>query len=328
MNRQEIAAEIERTFHGLPDDTGGPVLPDQKSARFSRGKVRDILDLGERMIICTSDRISAFDRILATIPCKGEVLNGLSTYWFEQTQDIIPNHLEKKISSRSVAVRKYSVLPVEVVVRAYLTGSSWRDYQKSGTVSGIRLPSGMRFNERFPEPLLTPSTKAEKGTHDVPVSEETILQKKIVPPDLWEQVREAAFRLFERGTEIAAARGLLLVDTKYEFGVDEGGNAVLVDEIHTPDSSRYWFADSYEELFTTGEKQRKIDKEYLRQWLMEQGFMGDGEQPEIPADIRVNVAEKYIEAYELLTGAPFRPEANSPEEERELVLDYLQQNLL
>jgi phosphoribosylaminoimidazole-succinocarboxamide synthase len=314
MNRQEIAEELTRTFQGLPDN----LLPG-----MSAGKVRDIIDCGSGMVICTSDRVSAFDRVLTTIPCKGEVLNGMSAYWFEQTGDIIPNHLEKKISARSAAVKKYAVLPVEVVLRGYLTGSSWRDYQKEGKVSGIPLPGGMRFNQRFPGPLLTPSTKAEKGTHDEPVSEEEIVRKGIVSAELWKQVREAAFELFRRGTEIAASRGLILVDTKYEFGIDEAGRPVLVDEVHTPDSSRYWFADTYEELFAAGEKQRKIDKEYLRQWLMEQGFMGDGEQPLIPDEIRLNVAEKYIEAYELITGSPFRPEANSPEAEGEKIRAYI-----
>jgi phosphoribosylaminoimidazole-succinocarboxamide synthase len=314
MNRREIAEELTRTFHGLAND----VL-----SGMTAGKVRDIIDLGSEMVICTSDRISAFDRVLTTIPWKGEVLNGMSAYWFEQTRDIIPNHMEKKISARSVAVKKYTVLPVEVVIRGYLTGSSWRDYQKEGAVSGISLPGGMRFNQPFPEPLLTPSTKAEKGTHDVPVSEKEIVEKGIVSAELWKQAREAAFELFRRGTEIAASRGLILVDTKYEFGIDEGGRPVLVDEVHTPDSSRYWFADTYDELFAAGEKQRKIDKEYLRQWLMEQGFMGDGEQPLIPDEIRLNVAEKYIDAYERITGSTFRPEANSPEAEEKKIRAYI-----
>ncbi len=314
MNRQELAEELTRTFQGLPKDA---------LSGMTAGKVRDIIDLGGEMVICTSDRISAFDKVLTTIPCKGEVLNGMSAYWFEQTGDIIPNHMEKKISARSVAVKKYAVLPVEVVIRGYVTGSSWRDYQKDGMVSGISLPGGMRFNQPFTEPLLTPSTKAEKGTHDVPVSEKEIVEKGIVSAELWKQVREAAFELFRRGTEIAASRGLILVDTKYEFGIDEGGRPVLVDEVHTPDSSRYWFADTYDELFAAGEKQRKIDKEYLRQWLMEQGFMGDGEQPLIPDEIRLNVAEKYIDAYERITGSTFRPEANSPEAEEKKIRAYI-----
>ncbi len=307
MKRQELASIAQNTFQGLPDDT------------VYRGKVRDIIDYQDEMIICTSDRISAFDRILTTIPCKGEVLNGMSVYWFSRTEDIVPNHLVEMMSARTVRVRKYPLLPVEVVVRGYLTGSSWRDYQKEGKVSGISLPASMRFNEEFPKPLLTPSTKAEKGTHDVPISEKTIIEKGIVSADLWEKVRETAFALFARGTEIAASRGLLLVDTKYEFGIDDAGNPVLVDEIHTPDSSRYWFADTYKELFRAGEKQRKIDKEYLRQWLMSEGFMGDGEPPHIPDEIRLNVAEKYIEAYELITGKTFTPENHTPEEESKLI---------
>lgn len=326
MKRRELSGHLETTFKGLPESFQQDITR-TGSVDFCRGKVRDIVDVKDRMIICTSDRISAFDRILTTIPCKGEVLNGLSMYWFKETRDIIPNHSIRRLSARTVAVKKYTVLPVEVVIRAYLTGSSWRDYEKDGAVSGISLPRGMRFNEKFPEPLLTPSTKAEKGTHDVPISEEQLLENGIVESELWSKVRTAAFALFKRGSELAASRGLILVDTKYEFGIDEDGSPVLVDEIHTPDSSRYWYADTYEELFAAGEKQRKIDKEYLRQWLMGQGFMGDGEQPVIPDEIRLNVAEKYIEAYRLISNQVFRPEANSPEAEGRIIAAYLNQSL-
>ena len=313
MTRAEISAAIPKTFGGLTEEK----LP--ANLHFYRGKVRDIIDLGDRMALCTTDRISAFDRILTTIPYKGDVLNSMSLYWFDKTDDIVGNHLVKRISSRTVLVEKYELLPVEVVIRAYLTGSSWRDYQKEGAVSGIPLPEGMRFNQRFEKPLLTPSTKAEQGTHDRPISVQEILEEGIVDAELWNAVEKAAFALFARGTELAAERGLILVDTKYEFGISEG-RPVLVDEIHTPDSSRYWYADSYEDLFEKGEKQRKIDKEYLRQWLMEQGFMGDGEQPQIPDSIRTDVAEKYITAYETITGGRFAPDSGTPEEETEKIL--------
>ena len=313
MNRTEIAAAIPDTFGGLEEAKLPPDL------RFYRGKVRDILDLDDRMVLCTTDRISAFDRILTTIPYKGDVLNSMSLYWFEKTEDIVQNHLAERISSRTVVVKKYDLLPVEVVIRAYLTGSSWRDYRKDGTVSGIKLPGGMRFNQKFEQPLLTPSTKAEQGAHDRPISVREIIGEGIVDEKLWKAVEEAAFALFARGTELAAEQGLILVDTKYEFGIS-GGKPVLVDEIHTPDSSRYWYADTYEELFEKGEKQRKIDKEYLRQWLMAQGFMGDGEQPEIPDSIRTDVAEKYITAFETITGEEFAPDSGTPEEETEKIL--------
>ncbi|MBN2050483.1 MAG: phosphoribosylaminoimidazolesuccinocarboxamide synthase [Spirochaetales bacterium] len=309
---------LGKTFEGFgPGD-----LPEEYSV--TRGKVRDLLDLGDELLVITTDRVSAFDRVLATIPCKGQVLNMLSVYWFQETRDIIPNHLAEVISPRTVAVKKCAVLPVEVVVRGYLTGSAWRDYRAGKTVSGIPLPPGMRFNQRFPEPLLTPSTKAERGVHDEPISSQEILDKGLVSPAIWARVEEAARALFSRGTELAAQRGLILVDTKYEFGLLDG-ELILVDEVHTPDSSRYWFSDSYEELFEAGEKQRKLDKEYLRQWLMDRGFMGDGEIPFIPDEIRLEVARRYIEAYKILTGEEFSLDPASGRDEREAILQYLDQ---
>ncbi len=318
MRNEDILNILSRTFEGFSEAD----LKDS-GAGFIKGKVRDILDLGDEFIIITSDRISAFDRVLTTIPCKGEVLNRMALYWFDRTKDIIPNHISEKISGRTVKVRKGDVLPVEVVIRAYLTGSSWRDYQKSGTVSGIKLPEGMKFNQAFSEPLLTPSTKAERGAHDEPISSEEIIRTKLVEPDLWREIEEKAFALFKRGTEIAGSRGLILVDTKYEFGILDG-KLILLDEVHTPDSSRFWFSDTYAELFEAGEKQKKIDKEYLRQWLMEErGFMGDGDIPVIPDEIRVEVARRYIQAYELITGEEFVPEDISPGEEKKRVLQAL-----
>lgn len=318
MEKEAIRPYLKKTFSGFKEDE----LPEGNFS-FFKGKVRDIFDLGDEFLIVTSDRISAFDRVLATIPCKGEVLNRLALYWFGQTEDIIDNHIAEKISGRTVRVRKGKVLPVEVVIRAYLTGSAWRDYQKTGVVSGIKLPAGMKFNEKFPTPLFTPSTKAERGTHDEPISSEEVMQKKLVDPAVWKKVEEAAFSLFKRGTEIAKSRGLILVDTKYEFGILDG-KPVLVDEVHTPDSSRFWFADTYQELFETGEKQRKIDKEFLRQWLMEEkNFMGDGDIPDIPDEIRLEVASRYIQAYELITGEAFVPEDLDPDSEKKRILSII-----
>ena len=213
-----------------------------------RGKVRDVVDLGGELLITTTDRISAFDKVLGTIPCKGEVLNTLSLFWFRATSDIIANHIREEISARTVRAVTCDILPVEVVVRGYLTGSAWRDYQQGATVSGIRLPPGMRFNERFATPLLTPSTKEEQGRHDRPISRKEIVASGIVKKGLWESIEEASLALFRRGTELAASQGLILVDTKYEFGLHEG-RLTLADELHTPDSSRYWFADTWNELF-------------------------------------------------------------------------------
>lgn len=287
---------------------------------ISRGKVRDVVDLGNELLIATTDRISAFDRVLSTIPCKGEVLNTLSLFWFGKTADIIPNHVVEEVSPRTVRAVKCRVLPVEIVVRGYLTGSAWRDYQKGTSVSGIALPQGMRCNQKFPEPLITPSTKEEKGKHDRPISREEIVSGAVVPRAMWERLEETALALFRRGTETAAARGLILVDTKYEFGLKDG-TLRLVDEVHTPDSSRYWYADTYESRFCSGEKQRELDKEYLRQWLLERGFSGDGTPPAIPDDVRIETAWKYVTAWQTITGTPFTPRSLPPAEEARRIGD-------
>ena len=284
-----------------------------------RGKVRDIVDLGSRLIITTTDRVSAFDRVLGLVPFKGEILNRLSLYWFEQTKDIIPNHLIEQVTARTVLVRRSRVLPVEVVVRGYLTGSAWRDYQAGQPISGKVLPAGLRFNERFDDPIITPSTKAEQGSHDMPISGGEIVSSGLVSAALWQQVETAALALFRRGTELAAGRGLILVDTKYEFGVTDG-KLTLVDEIHTPDSSRYWYADSYDELFARGSRQRQMDKEYLRNWLSDRGFTGDGVPPEIPAEVFDELSRRYRTAFEEITGARFESEIVDPEAERQKIM--------
>lgn len=312
----KVKAALNSTFKGFEDKSG------KWEDKLIKGKVREIIDLGDSIVLSTSDRISAFDVILSTIPFKGEVLNGISLYWFENTKDIIKNHIISKISPRAIHVNKCEVLPVEVIVRGYLTGSAWRDYQKGNDISGITLPAGMKMDQKFDQPLLTPSTKAEQGDHDEPISCEDIVKKGLVDEKLWKQVEETAFKLFQRGTELAAKRGLILVDTKYEFGL-LNGELVIVDEVHTPDSSRFWYADSYQAAFEKGENQKKVDKEFLRQWLMDQGFMGDGEPPVIDDELRCEVAQKYIEAYELITGEKFEPSDLTPEEEVQKITDYI-----
>jgi phosphoribosylaminoimidazole-succinocarboxamide synthase len=307
MDRGELARRIGSTLH-TPDPG---VVP---GAAHRSGKVRDIWDLGGELLILVSDRVSAFDRVLSTLPCKGEVLNRIALFWFEQTRDIIPNHVIASPSARSILARKASVVPIEVVVRGYLTGSAWRDYRKGGEVSGIRLPAGLRENERFERPLLTPSTKEEQGAHDRPISRDEILRERLVPEDFWLRIEAAALALFERGTRLVAERGLILVDTKYEFGVI-GDQLLLVDEIHTPDSSRFWYAAEYADRFARGEPQRQLDKEYLRRWLMEHGFSGNGEPPAIPDEVRVETAWRYVEAYETITGTRFDARAGSAADE-------------
>ncbi len=292
------------------------------SNRIYNGKVRDVFDLDDKLLITTSDRISAFDRVLNTVPCKGELLNRIALFWFDNTKDIVENHIIEKVSARSILVKKCEVLPVEVIVRAYITGSAWRDYQEGKDISGIRLPEGLKENQKFDKPIITPSTKAEIGEHDMPISCEEIVSQGLVEEKLWKEIEKVSLALFQRGTEIAAKNGLLLVDTKYEFGLLDG-RLVVVDEIHTPDSSRFWFADSYETLFNEGKAQKKVDKEYLRQWLLAKGFKGDGEAPEIPKDVIKKVVEKYISAFETITGMEFQPESVSLQEELSLISNYL-----
>lgn len=320
MDRDSIKKALGSTFSGLSrSDIDSAGLPE---SAFISGKVRDIINLGDDLVIAASDRISAFDRILTTIPYKGEILNKMALFWFDQTKDIIPNHIRKVVTPRTVRVTRCEVLPVEVIVRAYITGSAWRDYLNGKAVSGITLPPGMKMNQRLESPIITPSTKAEQGLHDEPISEEEILKGNLVDPAVWNTVRTASLELFRRGTEIAAENGLILVDTKYEFGL-LNGEVYIVDEIHTPDSSRFWYADTYESLFASGEKQRKVDKEYLRQWLMEQGFMGEGDPPDFPDEVRVETSWKYIQAYETVTGKQFVPESENPEAEIQKISNEL-----
>lgn len=305
MKREDIHSFIERTLKEvrLDDDTLGKV---EERGILRRGKVRDIFDFGNELLIVTTDRISAFDRVLTTIPFKGAVLNQISLFWFGKTEEVIQNHILETISDRSVLVRKCAPVPIEVVVRGYLTGSAWRDYQEGKSISGMVLKEGMRFNQKFEQPLITPSTKEESGIHDRAISRREILEEGIVDESHWEEIERKSMELFERGAELAHRQGLILVDTKYEFGM-YNNELYLVDEIHTPDSSRFWYADTYEELFEKGEKQNKLDKEYLRQWLMDRGFSGDGPPPHIPDEVRIEVAWKYIKAYQKIIGQIFSP---------------------
>jgi phosphoribosylaminoimidazole-succinocarboxamide synthase len=269
--------------------------------RLERGKVRDIYFADSRLTLIASDRISAFDVVVGTIPFKGQVLTQVAAFWFEMTKDIVSNHVLSVPDPNVTIVQRCEPLPVEVVVRAYLTGSAWRDYEKGKDISGIKLPSGMKRNQRFEKPIITPSTKADKGEHDMPISSEEIVKQELVSADDWKDIERISLEIFERGTTISAKNGLILVDTKYEFGKLDG-RIILMDEIHTPDSSRYWHADSYEKLFEEGNDQKGLDKEHVRDWLRENGFSGDGEPPELSEEIRVEAAKRYIKVYEQLTG--------------------------
>jgi len=269
-----------------------------------QGKVRDSYVKGDKRVLIASDRISAFDRVLDTIPFKGEVLTRLATFWFGLTHEIIQNHIVSEPDPQVVVGKELKIIPVEVVMRGYLTGSAWRDYEAGKAISGITLPKGIKKNQKFEAPILTPSTKEEKG-HDQPISSEEVVSRGLATPEVWAKIEKAAKGLFLAGTAHATSRGLLFVDTKYEFGLDEKGNLVLADEIHTPDSSRYWYAKSYAERFAAGQDPESLDKEFVRRWLMERGWMGEGDAPKFDDDFKVKIARRYIGTYEELTGQPF-----------------------
>jgi phosphoribosylaminoimidazole-succinocarboxamide synthase len=283
------------------------------------GKVRDNYLPGDgRRFLVTTDRISAFDRVLGTLPFKGQVLNTLAAWWFEQTRDVAPNHVLSVPDPHVTIGVDCRPLEVELVVRSYLTGvtstSIWTHYQKGARVfCGHALPDGLQKNDPLPAPILTPSTKAEKGGHDVSVSREELLALGRVSEHDFDQASALALALFRRGQELTAARGLILVDTKYEMGVAPDGRIVVIDEIHTPDSSRYWLASSYAERHARGEEPESFDKEYVRRWLAAEGFTGEGPVPPIPDEVRVEASRRYIEACETIMGRAFVPDLEDPE---------------
>lgn len=274
------------------------------------GKVRDVYSIGnDILVMVATDRISAFDVILPKgIPSKGQVLNQIAASFLDATADIVPNWKLATPDPMVTVGKKCEGFAVEMIIRGYLTGSAWRAY-KDGCreICGVKLPDGMRENERFPEPIITPTTKAAEG-HDEDISREEIIVRGIVSKEDYEQVEKYTRALFARGTEIAASKGLILVDTKYEFGKADG-KVILMDEIHTPDSSRYFYADGYQEKFEKGEPQKQLSKEFVRQWLIENGFMGkEGQQvPEMTDEYCETVSQRYIELYEDITGKKFVP---------------------
>ena len=281
-------------------------FPGQKSVYH--GKVRDVYDINDDiMVMVATDRISAFDVILPKgIPYKGQVLNQIAAKFLDATADIVPNWKLATPDPMVTVGLKCEGFRVEMIIRGYLTGSAWREYQAGcRELCGVKLPDGMRENERFPEPIITPTTKAEAG-HDENISREEIIAQGIVDKDDYELMERYTRALFRRGSEMAAEKGLILVDTKYEFGKRDG-KVYLIDEIHTPDSSRYFYADGYEERFEKGEPQRQLSKEFVRQWLIEHGFMGKAGQavPEMTDAYCESVSERYIELYEHITGERF-----------------------
>ena len=286
---------------------------------FYRGKVRDVYYLqGQRVLMVASDRISAFDHVLPrAIPHKGAVLNGVATHFLQATRDIVPNWLVDVPHPRAAVGMRCEPIKIEMVIRGYLAGHAWREYSAGRReLCGVRLPEGLREGDRLPSPIITPATKADEG-HDEDISREEILGRELVAADVYAELESHTRALFARGTEMARARGLLLVDTKYEFGLHEN-RVVLIDEVHTPDSSRYYEVEGYDERQVAGEPQRQLSKEFVREWLMANGFRGrPGERmPEMPDEFVSEVSRRYIALYERLTGSPFAPVAAA--EERDL----------
>jgi phosphoribosylaminoimidazole-succinocarboxamide synthase len=275
--------------------------------------VREIYRRDDQCVLIATDRISAFDRVLGAIPFKGQVLNQLSAWWFAQTSDIVANHVIATPDPNVTIARVAEPLPVEVVVRGYITGvtktSLWTLYEQGErTIYGVTLPEGLRKNDALPRPIITPTTKATDGGHDEPLSPKQIVERGLLPAPLWREVATAAMDLFARGQKLARRSGLILVDTKYEFGLVDG-RLTLIDEVHTPDSSRLWTLESY----ASGSTPTHLDKELLRAWYARQGYRGDGDPPALHADIIAQLAARYIAAYERLTSQAFVPGAQPPE---------------
>jgi phosphoribosylaminoimidazole-succinocarboxamide synthase len=281
------------------------------------GKVRDCYTKDNRRTIVVTDRISAFDVVLGTIPFKGQVLNQIAAYWFESTRGIASNHVISVPDPTVMVAAECELLPVEFVMRSYLTGvtttSIWYHYERGDrTFCGHKLPEGMRKNQKLEKAILTPSTKAAKGDHDKSVSREEILAAGLLNAETFDRAAEMCARIFAFGQSLAAQRGLILVDTKYEIGRRRDGSLCFIDEVHTPDSSRYWYADDYQSRFDKGEEPRGLDKEYVRRVLAERGYRGDGPPPPLTDDVRCEAARRYIALYELITGRGFVPDFEEP----------------
>jgi phosphoribosylaminoimidazole-succinocarboxamide synthase len=277
-----------------------------------QGKVRDIYISDDKIFLISTDRQSAFDRNLAIIPFKGQVLTQTSAFWFDKTRDIIPNHIIAVPDPNVIVGKNLNVFPVEVVIRGYLTGvtetSAWTAYRKGErNFCGNVLPEGLQKNQKFDKPIITPTTKSE--AHDAQISPDEIVKRKLMTQEQWDYVTEKALKLFRRGSRLASNNGLILVDTKYEFGYDDAGKIYLIDEIHTPDSARFWLKDTYKEMIAKGEEPENIDKEFLRLWFTEHcDPYQDKVLPEAPQDLVLELSKRYIRLYEMITGKQFEAE--------------------
>jgi len=282
-----------------------------KIGKKYQGKVRDNYIIKDKRLIITTDRISAFDRVLCTLPFKGQVLNQTAAFWFEKTKKIIENHVIDIPDPNVLLAKECKLIPIEMVVRGFLTGvtttSAWYHYQNGvRNFCGNELPEGMKKDEKFKNPIITPSTKAMKG-HDESVSGEEIIKQGLVDEKTYKKIEKVALQLFDFGTKLVAKNNLILVDTKYEFGILDD-KLILIDEIHTPDSSRFWIRDTYLDRFNNNLEPKKLDKEFVRQYLAKKDFIGSGEIPNIPNEIKIEAAKRYIQAYEMITGKEFEAE--------------------
>lgn len=281
-----------------------------------QGKTRDYYIVGDKRILISTDRISAFDVILGFIPHKGEVLNRLAAFWFEKTKDIIQNHMIALPDPNVMIVKNATLIPIEMVIRGYITGvtgtSIWGSYENGERIIyGVRFPNGLKKNQKLPYPVITPTTKAEKG-HDERLTKKKILRKKIVSKKIYEQMEKVTYALFQKGTKVCEKAGIILVDTKYEFGLlnDE---LILIDEIHTPDSSRFWIKKTYKKRYEKGLEPENFDKEFLRLWYKKRGYIGDGKPPKMTHELVKQVSNRYITIYKKITGMPFRKHSSSVE---------------
>ena len=309
MVSEKIDDIIRRQFDKTLDSTNFTSL-----GKLYKGKVRDNYIKDDIRVIIATDRLSAFDRVITTIPFKGQMLNQISSFWFEKTKDIVKNHIISIPDPNVAVVYQCKMIPVEMIVRAYITGSAWRAYTKGETTSGIILPNGLRKNQKLDDIILTPSTKAESG-HEIYISKDEILKEKIVNKEIYSQMEEASTKLFNFAQDYCHKNGLILVDTKYEFGIKDG-ELLVIDEIHTQDSSRFWISESYEERFVKGDEPEILDKEIFRSWLMDTypdvfpNITPNQDIPPISSEIKIELAKRYMKSYQKITGTEFKPEVS------------------
>lgn len=311
---------IKTIIENIPNATS--TINFAKLGKKSSGKVRDWYTRNNLRILIATDRISAFDRVVGLVPFRGAVLNKLSEFWFDKTRDIIQNHMIGAVDPNVMLVSECKALPIEVVVRGYITGvtstSLWKNYADGKRVIyGIKFPEGLVKNQKLKKPVITPTTRGTgPGGHDEPITEREIVKLKLVPPKIYKTIEKVAIRLFARGTQIAGKAGFILADTKYEFGLDKNGKLILIDEIHTPDSSRFWLKSSYRQKFKKGEEVENYDKEFMRIWFTKQGYSGTGKVPKLPNDFIAQISKRYIEVYEKLSGEKFTIDLSIPPKQR------------